>query len=173
MAQQLSHDGVLEKIDEGYRLIFERYLNHPVEKVWAALTEPDRMRAWFAAADQLEMESGGAVELRWLNTDLEGNTAVARGKITELDPPTVIEYDTDIHGLIRWQLEPQSDGCILRLTVTNDLPEEYIAIVLAGWHVHLDFLEEALDGQEVDWPNWPMDRWEVHHRRYAAQYEPS
>ena len=169
MAQQLSHDGVLEKIASGYRLRFERHLRHPVEKVWTAISDPERLPDWLAAAPALEPHAGGAIELRWQNTDLEGNHAVARGHITEFEPPTIIEYDTDIHGCIRWELEPQGNACLLRLTVTHDLPEDYRAVVLAGWHVHIDFLEEALDGQAVDWPNWPMDRWEVHHERYAAR----
>jgi uncharacterized protein YndB with AHSA1/START domain len=170
MAQQLSQAGVLEQIEGGYRLRFERRLRHPIEKVWAAVSEPERLREWLAAATELDPHAGGAIELHWQNTDLEGNHAVARGHITEFSPPTTIAYDTDIHGLIRWELEPQGDGCLLRLTVSHDLPEEYLAIVMAGWHVHIDFLEDALDGQAVDWPNWPMDRWEVHHKGYEARF---
>ena len=41
--------------------------------------------------------------------------------------------------------------------------------MLAGWHIHLDFLEEALDGHRVDWPNWPKDRWDAHHERYVEK----
>jgi uncharacterized protein (TIGR02246 family) len=52
---------------------------------------------------------------------------------------------------------------------TSDLetPEEYIPQTLAGWHVHLDLLEEALEGGRVDWADWTTDRWQVHHDRYA------
>jgi hypothetical protein len=38
--------------------------------------------------------------------------------------------------------------------------------VLAGWHSHLDFLAEALDGHPVDWPNWPLHRWREEHDSY-------
>ena len=44
--------------------------------------------------------------------------------------------------------------------------------MLAGWHVHLDFLEEALDGKPVDWPNWPRDRWAVLNEHYEASMRP-
>lgn len=171
MTQATTNQGELKQVDGGYELRFERRLSHPVDKVWAAISEPERMREWLAIASELEPESGGRIKLRWQNTDLEGNHAIARGNITAFEPPTSIEYDTDIHGLIRWELEPQSDGCLLRLTVRHDLPEEYLAIVLAGWHVHIDFLEDALDGQAIDWSDWPMDRWEVHQRAYAATIE--
>ena len=36
---------------DGWDLVFVRDLRHPLEKVWAALTEPDQLREWapFAA----------------------------------------------------------------------------------------------------------------------------
>jgi len=167
MTKQLARDGTLETTATGYRLTYERYLDHPPEKVWRFLTDPDRLLDWLAAAE-IDLTEGGSVVLRWQNTDTEGNSAVARGTIIRLDPPNLIEFDTDIHGLLTWQLDANGDGCLLRLTVNHALPDEYLAIVLAGWHAHLDFLEEALDGQSVDWPNWPVDRWEIHRNRYAG-----
>lgn len=161
-------DGTAEIVDGRYALHFTRRLSKPVEQVWAALTEPEQLRKWLADAT-IDLGEGGAVELRWLNTDDKGNRAVARGTIRRLDPPRLLELDTDIHGLIRWTLEPAANGCLLALDVLAALPDDYLTIVLAGWHVHLDFLEEALDGGAVDWPNWPLDRWQAHHERYEAR----
>ena len=42
----------------------------------------------------------------------------------------------------------------------------------AGWHVHIDFLEDALDGRPVDWPHWPKERWEKHNEVYEASMRP-
>ena len=53
--------------------------------------------------------------LTWQNTDDEGNTAVARGTVSALDPPRLIEFDTDIHGRLRWELEPDGEGTALTL----------------------------------------------------------
>ncbi|MEZ4521683.1 MAG: SRPBCC family protein [Thermomicrobiales bacterium] len=166
MIQRTGRLGSLTEVEGGYELQFKRELRHPIEKVWAALTEPNKMTHWFAVATEFEKSVGGSVELRWQNTDTEGNYAVARGRITRFVPPTLIEYDTDIHGLIRWELEPSAEGCRLTLTVRHDLPDEFITIVMAGWHVHIDFLEDALDGTPVDWSDWPVDRWEAHHAEY-------
>jgi len=52
--------------------------------------------------------------------------------------------------------------------VTGQYSADDLASVLPGWHIHLDFLDEALDGQAVDWPNWPQERWQKHRDRYAA-----
>lgn len=148
-------------------LRFERQLRHPVERVWQALTEPSEISGWLAEA-KLDPVEGGQVELRWLNTDDEGNTAVARGIVTRYEPLRVLEFDTDIHGRLRWELAPTPAGSRLVFLVEHELAPEWLAKVVAGWHVHLDFLQDALDGQRVDWSNWPRDRWEQHYRRYGG-----
>ena len=95
-------DGTLERRDDHQVLRFERRLDHPVERVWRALTEPDELAAWLALAE-LELTEGGRVVLTWQNTDPDGNTAVARGTVSALDPPRLLELDTDIHGRLRWE----------------------------------------------------------------------
>jgi hypothetical protein len=115
------------------------------------------------------------VVLRWLNSDEEGNQAVLHGTITELDPPRVIEYDSDIHGLLRWELREEGNGSHLTFTATVSLPEDFKTEVLAGWHIHLDHLEAALAGDPVNWPTWAADhmhRWKEYQERYAATVSP-
>jgi uncharacterized protein YndB with AHSA1/START domain len=167
-----SPDGTIETRGDTHVLRYERRLKHPVGRVWAAITEPHEIEAWLARAD-VDLAPGGDIELEWLNTDADGNRyehAVARGTITELDPPNVIQYDTDVHGVLRWELdEIEGDGTRLTLTVAVQLPPDQVTENRSGWHVHLDFLEEALDGARVDWANWPRDRWQAHHDRYLAK----
>ena len=165
-------DGTLEKLDDGRaRIRFERRIAHPVERVWAALTDPDQMREWWAAADELELREGGSFTIRWLNSDEQGNVAIARGTVSAIDPPHLIELDSDIHGVMRWELrDAGGDATALTFTSTLELPGEYRLKVLAGWHTHLDLLEDALDGRPVeDWDNWPIDVWQEHNDRYAAK----
>ena len=160
--------GTIEALEGGrYVLCYERQLRHGVDKVWAALTEPEQMEQWWAHASELELAEGGRARLEWLN-----GPAVAKGRVTRLEPPTTIEIDTDIHGRLLWELQPDGAGTRLTLTVTAELPDEYLASVRAGWHVHLDFLEDALDGRPVDWPNWPKARWEKHNEVYEASMRP-
>jgi uncharacterized protein YndB with AHSA1/START domain len=149
-------DGTLEKRGDLRVIRFERRLDHPVERVWRALTEPEQIEAWLARAE-LEPVEGGSVVLTWQNTDDEGNTAVARGTVTRLEPPRVVEFDTDIHGRLRWELAPDGDATVLTFTAEVELPPDYELEVLAGWHIHLDHLEEVLAGGTIDWPNWSRD----------------
>ena len=162
-------DGVLERRDDGRSVIrFQRRLEHPVERVWAALTEPDELVAWLGEAE-VELVEGGRFDLRWLNTDDQGNQAVRQATITRLEPPRLLESSGDVHGVLRWELRPDGDGTLLTFSSTLELGDEYRAKVLAGWAVHLDFLADALEGGRVDWRNWPIDRWEGHHRRYLER----
>jgi uncharacterized protein YndB with AHSA1/START domain len=167
-------DGTLVHRDGTYILRYERHLRHPLDRVWAALTEPEQIGAWLAEAD-LDLVAGGAVELRWLNARDEGDryAAVARGHVTALDPPHLLELDTDVHGLLRWELREEADGTGLTFTVTVALDHDQALSNVAGWHVHLEHLEDALAGRPVDWPHWwdeHYPRWQDLHAGYAARY---
>jgi len=164
-------DGTLERAGERYVLRYERRLARPVERVWMALTRPDELVKWLAEAD-IDPTPGGRVELRWLNTDEEGRQGVARGTITRLEWPHLLEIDTDVHGLLRWELRREGEhACTLTLTVSAELPDDEAPEYLAGWHIHLDHLAEALAGRPVDWSSWGRDhrpRFAELRDRYAA-----
>lgn len=149
-------------------LRFERQLLHPVARVWHALTDPIELRAWLAEAE-IDPVEGGRVVLRWLNTDEAGNRAVAQGKLSRCVPSQTIEFDTDLHGRLRFELTPTAEGCKLVFTTEGLVPKDFLLRTLAGWHVHLDFLADALEGQKVDWPHWPFDRWQTIYDQYEAQ----
>jgi uncharacterized protein YndB with AHSA1/START domain len=178
--------GTVEEVEGRKTLRFERRLAHPVEKVWSALTDPEQLAGWLAAADELELAVGGRVVLRWLNTkgrkdwerygvilpdefDPEAEDVVS-GTFTTIDPPRLLEMDTDAFGALRWELSETGSGCTL--TFTNTLPEDFADEMapqtLAGWHSHLDALAEALAGRPmVDWSKWSLDEWAEVRDRYV------
>jgi uncharacterized protein YndB with AHSA1/START domain len=162
-------DGILETIDGRDVLRYERRLSHPVDRVWQAITEPEEIVQWLGEAE-LEPVEGGTVVLRWLNTP---ELTVARGTVTAFDPPRVLEVDTDTHGILRWELEADGDACRLTFTATYPRKDDETRLsLLAGWHIHLDHLADALEGRAQDWRRWMDDqlpRWQEHHDRYAAR----
>ncbi|WP_168220902.1 SgcJ/EcaC family oxidoreductase [Actinomadura sp. WMMA1423] len=161
-------DGTATHRDGRALLRFERRLRHPPERVWKALTDPAELSAWLAEA-VLEPAAGGKFELRWLNAGDAAEDATARGTVTAFDPPRLLELDSDLHGRLRWELAPADGGTHLVFTSDVQLPGEFLIRTLAGWHLHLDYLSEALGGARVDWPNWTTARWQVHHDRYAER----
>jgi uncharacterized protein YndB with AHSA1/START domain len=164
-------DGTLETRDGRHVLRYERRLAHPVERVWAAITRPAELRGWLGDAD-LDLTPGGRVELRWLNAGDEGEGAVATGTVTALEAPRLLELDTEPHGTLRFELAEDGDGTALTFTVTTPAPNEQVMLAVAGWHIHLEHLADALDGRPVDWPAWGEEhrpRWDELHASYVAR----
>ncbi|MEU5693432.1 SRPBCC domain-containing protein [Actinosynnema sp. NPDC020468] len=150
---------------DGRRVLrFERVLDVPVEAVWRVLTVPERVSAWLADVEELDLVVGGRVALRCPTTDGAG----ARGSVTAHEPTRVLEFDTDLYGRLRWELTGVAGGARLLFTVDQDVPDDQVTRMLANWHVHLDFLTEALAGARVDWDDFPLHRWESYVDSYRA-----
>jgi uncharacterized protein YndB with AHSA1/START domain len=159
-------DGEFEVRTDGKSVLrFRRRIPHPIEAVWSALTEPGELLRWWGDAD-VELEPGGRFRMAWLNRDENGNRAVMEATITELDPPRLLETSGDMHGVLRFELEPDGDATVLTFTSTLPLPDEFRTKVLAGWHYHLDALEDALDDMPRDLVELP--EWEGIHARYSG-----
>ncbi|GAA3374053.1 hypothetical protein GCM10020367_36420 [Streptomyces sannanensis] len=140
---------------------------HPVEQVWEAVATPEGLRGWLAAADTLEPRLGGAVTLRWLNTDDKGSHTVATGHVTAWDVERIAEYTVTVHGRIRFHLEPGGEGAtVLRFTNEMHGDDDYRLDCLAGWHNHFEYLVDALDGRPADWSAWTFERWQQLRNEY-------
>src|SRR5256885_5258215 len=142
----MTTDGVLETQDGQQVLRFVRRLDHPIERVWTALTEPDELIGWLAAAE-VDLDAGRFV-LHWQN---EGGPTMD-AKITALSAPNLLEYEGDPHGRLRWELTPDGSATLLIFTATGHYPADQVALALAGWHWHLAALTGSLRGVHVDWP---------------------
>jgi uncharacterized protein YndB with AHSA1/START domain len=147
-----SRFGTAEELRDGrIRVRFERRLPHPVERVWAALVDREELTKWFPEIT-LEPRTGGRFEIVFGSgegSDCQGPSIVS-GEITHFEPPSLLQC-----GTMRWELEPDGDGCILRfvdiVAVDGGRSERETArSVLSGWHWYLDALEEALAGRFVD-----------------------
>src|SRR3954451_20673311 len=140
---------------------FERRLAHPPERVWRAITEPGELAAWFP--DTIEGEFAPGAEVRFPKFVEMGLPAI--GKVTEFEPPRLLAFSWGPSAL-RFELEPDGDGCLL--TFTDTLPREESAKNAAGWEVCLDDLETMLAGTQpgkVD-----PDHWSELHEHYAERF---
>lgn len=161
-------DGVLEQAGDRQVIRFERRLAHPIERVWAALTDPAELLGWWGEAE-VELVEGGRFTLRWLNVDDSGERYTMRATITRLDPPRLLETTGDRHGTLRWELRPVAGGTLLTFSSTLALPAAERAKSLAGWHYHLDALAAALAGRSVELADLPNARWHELHEQYLAR----
>jgi len=134
----------IKKDGENWTLILVRELNHPRERVWEALTDPDHLRAWapFDVDGNLG-QAGATVQLSVANAP---RPMVSETTITRADRPHVLEYNWGDKNL-RWELESLSDGT--RLTLWHNIDRGFIAWGAAGWQICLDVLDRLLSGNPI------------------------
>ncbi|MFD3699042.1 SRPBCC domain-containing protein [Streptomyces sp. NPDC058646] len=150
--------------EDRWSLRFEVHLPHPDDVLWTALTTPDGLRGWLAAADVLERRLGGAVTLRCLN-----NGSTYRGHVTAWDVERVVEYTVAEHERIRFHLERVgTDSTVIRFLNERGGSDAERLDCLAGWHAHFELLESALAGHPADWAAWTDTRWAELRSAYAA-----
>lgn len=161
------------------RLTFEREYAHPLQRLWQAVTDPAETATWWARS-RGSLQPGSSFDLQWLNArDEENGTDMEwwTGTVLTVDPPHVFEISNEMHGSIRFELTAARVGGAAhstRLIFTNTIsaPEAMVARSLAGWHTHLDHLQEALEGKPVPWPRWWAEiypSWETIHADYLKR----
>lgn len=140
--------GSIGKLNDGSTFVkFERNLNHSIDRVWAAITDPDQRERWFPGFT-LELALGGHFEI-WFGGDCDGPAHMS-GSVTEFDPPNLLQC-----GSMRYELKATQRGCHLIFTdIVQYSPAELNArilnSILGGWHRHTDLLETYLAENEVD-----------------------
>ena len=156
----------------------ERELPGPVERVWAYLAEPEERGKWLARGP-IELREGGAVEMRFHDSQLtqhdeeipeaykkyEGHPW--NGEVTRCEPPRVLALTWQGEsGVSLVTFELSERGAKTRLVVTHErlISREHTVSVSAGWHLHLDVLEEVLS-ECVPAPYWER------YQRMIAEYE--
>jgi uncharacterized protein YndB with AHSA1/START domain len=146
--------GVVTREDGGrQRLEFRRSWPDPIEDVWSALTEPERLARWIGRYDG-ERAVGGTGTFTM--THKEGEALGEPTTIVECDPPRrlVIEWvqqDTDA-----WRIDLDlwvEDGRTqLRFTQMYAADADVTDFAM-GWHWYLDKFEAEVSGrpQPADW----------------------
>lgn len=108
--------------------VFRVHVNAAPDAAWAALTEPDRTRAWyFGSAAKTTWEVGSPIE--YVNDDGE---LQIRGEVLTYDPPRSFSHTfvavwsgtPDDQGTLEWIVEPDGDGCTVTLVHVGGHGEE-------------------------------------------------
>ena len=118
---------------------------HPPSRVWAAITDPEQLAAWFMPID-IELRVGGRVLLK--DYGQEGNAPPAEGRVTALVPEALLEYHFDKgdwewpESTLRYELSAEADGCALVFTqviAADFVPtwRDFAALQTAGPGTHV------------------------------------
>jgi len=151
---------VVEQDGQETRVRFVRRLKHPVEKVWSALTDNDKLKQWFSELRVEDLREGGTISFDMQNDTYE------YFEILELKPLSVLEY-TWAENRVRFELYPEPEGCRLVLIETVVEITDHTPKDIAGWDVCLDVIEALLDGRTV---SQRKAVWEEKYPRYVEKF---
>ncbi|MFW3172094.1 SRPBCC family protein [Geodermatophilus sp. CPCC 206100] len=160
MTQQDVHArrGVVTTEADGRQLLeFRRSWPDPIDDVWSAVTEPERLARWIG---RYEGERGpGGQGLFFMTHEGDDEPAGSPATIVECAPPQRLVVDTAGPGET-WRLEldlTEEAGRTVLVFRQRFAPEADVADVAGGWHWYLDRLEAEVTGGEGpgDWePFW-------------------
>jgi uncharacterized protein YndB with AHSA1/START domain len=127
----------------------EMVIKAPVEKVWAALADPDAIGAWMDDDGvKVSLKIGGKYALFG---------GVTTGKFTAIDKPSVLEYTwrqaewekSDPDTLVRWELKPEGKKTRLHLVHSQFADRQNRDDHDEGWDVYfLEPMKEWLESQK-------------------------
>lgn len=101
-------------------LVMERTYNAPVEKVWQALTDPDKMRKWYFEIDSFKPAVGYEFSFT-AQCDAEDGDYLHLCKVTEVEPGRKVTYSWRYDGYegisyVTFELFPENNNTLLVLT---------------------------------------------------------
>jgi len=131
-----------------------RRLACPAEDVWAAITEAQRIAAWWGDYVSLEARPGGAFRETW--RDETGREVITAGTVDAVDPPRRLslrwkDADWPVETQVTFRIDRDGDGVALTLIHEGwgRFPKDGAALRQAhdaGWRHHLDNLADLLGG---------------------------
>lgn len=154
--------------DGKVELRYERLYPRPIETVWAAMTQPERLADWLGAVD-VEPRVGGRFNC-FVNRDEEAQT---RGEVLSWEPPRLLEFswstpDTPEATKVRAELSDAGEGRT-RLVFTHGMMDrKWMGLTFPGWHQLLEKLGKLMTGE----PNASPDgRWRELQGIYLDRYK--
>jgi len=137
--------------------VYVTYIRTTPEKLWTALTDPEFTKMyWSGMKPKSDWKVGSPVV--WSDED---GTPGDKGEVLRSDPPRVLSYSWHIawHPEMRkerpcrvtFEIEPQTQKNVVRLTVTHDEFEPGSKVyegIKQGWPVVLSSLKSLLETGE-------------------------
>ena len=137
-------------------IVRDVFVNAPVERVWAALSQGEQLAAWFSDSATLDRRAGGTVEWRWATPG--GEPYVAQGQVKEAvaNKKLVIAAGAQScwpNTTLTFALAPDGPGTLLTLTHEGWAPGK-TAEAAATWTAKLEALRVYAESGTIPVRNW-------------------
>ena len=162
-----------EVIVEGDRttIIFQRTIQHSIDRVWEAITNPEDLSAWLVQSARVDARVGGRIEYVSTPTPF-----VWTGQILVWDPPRVFEHELNVdpqpqlaphllsaeRTIARWELTAQGASTLLTLSYRG-FSKPTATGFAPGTHAFLERLDAHLQGA-------PLPEWTQRFEELRAEY---
>lgn len=135
----------------------EHHYNSPINDVWAAITEQEKISTWFIKC-KFKAEQG----FRYSLISESDNCEQVSGTVLKVNPVNELVYSwvvagTEVETTVTWKLEEKDGGTLLTLEHSgiSGYPNEETAIKFfesfnGGWDKCIDSLNSYLAGEEVE-----------------------
>ncbi|MCF6508386.1 SRPBCC family protein [Blastococcus sp. MG754426] len=151
---------VTTEADGRRRLEFRRSWPDPIEDVWAALAEPDRLARWIGTYDG-ERRPGGSGTFTMTHEDEPVGEPMT---VVECDPPRrlVVQWEQEQEGSGVWRVDldlfAEGDRTVLRFVQVFAAGVDVTDHAM-GWHWYLDKFDSEVSGRPVpgDWDSFAAE----------------
>ncbi|MGA9591205.1 MAG: SRPBCC family protein [Salegentibacter sp.] len=165
------------KIKETGSISFERLLPGKPQEIWQYLTKSEKRGEWLASGE-MELKKGGKAKLHFRHDQLvevdepvpekfrefeKGQTMET--EIIEIKVPELLSFTWEGGSRVTFNLKRKEDNVLLLLEhdgIAGSI-DNFVSIA-AGWHTHLEILEDKLFGEI------PPGFWSLY-SKYEAEYQ--
>ncbi|MFJ2828104.1 SRPBCC family protein [Streptomyces sp. NPDC087263] len=168
-AESQASTGSYLTLDDGRPAVrFRRTYDHPVDRVWQFVTDPDELAHWFPSRAEIDLHPGGTITFSG-DPNMPGST----GRVIAVDSPRHLSFEwggDELHFGLEALDEKRT-----RFTLTDVLEAENTAARnAAGWEVCLGALDAQARGEEHGGPHaGSTATWQEIYRRYVEAGLPS
>ena len=160
--------GRIEQRGGQHVLVQSRELRAPIEDVWAAVTEPDRLARWIGTWEG-DPASGSVLFRMLFEGDHPGETMTIR----VCEPPHRLHLTSQVGDEV-WLLDldlTHADG-VTTVTLTQPgVTAEQVGDVGPGWDYYLDRLVDAETGADPALRDFERDYYPATSAHYTAQLD--
>lgn len=146
---------------------FEGSYDHPVERLWTAISDPDELPQWFPSKVALQPQVGGNIEFSG-----DPNMPSSSGTILEYQAPARLAFSWGGNEL-HFELEPAGKGGCSFTLIDVLQAENEAARNAAGWSVCLAELDKLMAGAQASGPHADTQSWREYYDAYIAAGMPS
>jgi uncharacterized protein YndB with AHSA1/START domain len=135
------------KLDVAY----EELLPHPIEAVWAQLTDPTAISDWLMPTDDFRADVGCRFRMRATcsSSAKPSPTGWVEAEVLELEPPNRMVWswshnDGNPPSTVTFELVPENAGTLLRLRHVGELGAGDAGSMRDGWPGRIIALAETI-----------------------------